>query len=78
MRAAIWRTCLSLAVMTSMSACATAPTDPMTACPTLVTYSEREQIDAADEMAALEEGSTIAKFLADYLRLRDQLRKVCI
>lgn len=60
----------------SMSACATA-TSSAPPCPELEAYSAREQIDAADELADLPEDSVLAKMMAGYLRLRDQIRSVC-
>ena len=62
--------------MMSMSACATAPSSGQ-ACPQLAEYSARQQIDAADELANLEEGAVLITFVEDYLQLRDRLRIVC-
>lgn len=68
--------CLALLVMTSISACATAPSESI-ACPDLETYTAADQIRAADELAALPGGSVLEVFIRDYSRLRDQVRVIC-
>jgi hypothetical protein len=42
----------------------------------VVEYSQAEQAQAADEVAALPEDSVLIDWLADYSALRDQVR-VC-
>jgi hypothetical protein len=44
------------------------------ACPTVVEYSRAERAKVAAEVVALPEGTEIAKWLADYAVLRDQVR----
>ncbi|MCL7465518.1 hypothetical protein MXB90_10710 [Phaeovulum sp. NW3] len=44
------------------------------ACPPIVEYSRAEQVQVADEVAALPEGARIIDWLADYSALRDQAR----
>ena len=75
MRKNVLALCLALIATMSMSACATAPSSQ--ACPELASYSAREQIAAADEMAEIPEGSVIGRMIEDYLRLRDQWRAIC-
>jgi hypothetical protein len=40
----------------------------------VVAYSEAEQAQVADEVAALPEGAVIVDWLADYAVLREQVR----
>lgn len=62
-------------LMSSTAACGTVTSD--FACPEIAHYSGREQIDAADELAELGEGSTLELFMRDYLQLRDRVRVIC-
>jgi hypothetical protein len=62
---------LGLAAML-LTGCGTARFDA--ACPTLVEYSAEDQRRAAAELTALPDDSMIGRFLADYARLRDQVR----
>lgn len=66
---------LALAATIWTSGCATATSD--FACPEVAVYSGREQIEAADELAELGEGSVLELFMRDYLQLRDRLRIIC-
>jgi len=43
-------------------------------CPPVVAYSEAEQAQLADEVAALPEDAVIVGWLADYAVLREQAR----
>ena len=63
---------LAAIVLVSLSACATAPSEPG-ALPALVTYSAAEQARAADELEAMPEGSVIARMIGDYAVLRAQI-----
>ena len=67
---------LALLLMTSISACATAPSESI-ACPDLETYTTGDQIKAADELGTLPSGSMLEVFVRDYSRLRDQVRIIC-
>ena len=58
--------------MTSLTACASVASSPV--CPSLVTYSDAVQDKAADELQALPEGAVLPQMMADYSRLRDQVR----
>ena len=62
---------LALATM-SLTACAAVGSSPV--CPSLVTYSPAVQEQAADELDALPADSVLPGMLADYSRLRDQVR----
>lgn len=62
-------------LMISTAACGTVNSD--FACPEIANYSAREQIDAADELAELGEGSVLELFMRDYLQLRDRVRIIC-
>ncbi|RDD69917.1 hypothetical protein DVR11_19345 [Paracoccus versutus] len=60
----------------SLTACATATSEPRTAtvCPPVVEYSQELQARAADELDLLPDGSAIAEMLSDYSVMRDQAR----
>jgi len=60
--------------MLSLSACATASSDPREPCPPVVPYSVNDQVRAAAEVAALPEGAVVVRMLSDYAVLRDQAR----
>jgi hypothetical protein len=45
-------------------------------CPTLFVYSAERQANAANELAALPEPSTLAEMIADYGLVRNEIR-VC-
>jgi hypothetical protein len=66
----------ALVIVTSLlSACATVSSEPFAGgCPPVVEYSQAEQAQAADEVAALPEDSVVIDWLADYSALRDQVR----
>lgn len=76
--AGCWKRPLAvLAVATSLlSGCATDSSEPgiATACPPVVEYSREFQMQTAEELALLPEGSMIAEILADYAVMRDQAR----
>lgn len=57
---------------TLLSGCATAHFD--VACPSLVEYSREDQVRAADELDSLPADSALGRFMADYGRLRQQVR----
>ena len=44
------------------------------ACPQIKTYSLEVQIQAADELDALSEGSVLPVFVGDYAVMREELR----
>ena len=70
-----WRTPRLLAtglLATSLTACAAAGSSPV--CPSLVTYSPAVQSQAADELQAMPSGAVVPQMMADYSRLRDQVR----
>jgi hypothetical protein len=68
------RTLLGLTLlMMSISACATAGSEPV--CPQLIAYTKAEQARAADELLALPADSIVrAKFMPDYGRMRAEVR----
>jgi len=58
-----------------LTACAGAGSDtPPGTCPPVVEFSRVEQTRLAEEVAALQEGTLIPEWLADYAVLRDQAR----
>ena len=67
---------IALVIVTILlSACAKAGFDTASsACPPVVEYSQAEQAQVADEMAALPEGAVIVGWFADYAVLREQVR----
>jgi len=72
-----WRPRLAaLAIVTSLlSACATVSSERITGvCPPVVEYSQAEQAQAADEVAALPKNSVLIGWMADYSLLREQAR----
>lgn len=58
-----------------LSACATAPSDPV--CPKLAPYTAAQQAEAAKELNALPLGAELRAFVSDYGKLRDETR-VCL
>jgi hypothetical protein len=60
-----------LTAIALLTGCATAISD----CPRLVSYSLVEQQQAADELAALPIGSVVAKMVADYGVVRNEIRE---
>ena len=68
----------ALAIVTSLlSACATVSSEAVVGiCPPMIEYSQAEQAQAADEVAALPKDSVLIGWLADYSLLREQVR-VC-
>ncbi len=67
----------ALAIATSLlSACATVGSDGAGpgVCPPVFEYSREFQARAAEELALLPEGSTIAEMLSDYAVMREQAR----
>ena len=68
----------ALAIVTSLlSACATVSSEAVVGiCPPVIEYSQAEQAQAADEVAALPKDSVLIGWLADYSLLREQVR-VC-
>lgn len=66
---------LRLLIATALlSACAATDFDP--ACPRLITYSEGQQAQAADELLGLSDGSVVADMIGDYGVVRNEIR-VC-
>jgi len=61
--------------MLCLSACGAVISDPShIACPPVIEYSRAEQMQLADELAALPEHARILDWMADYAVLRDQAR----
>ena len=68
------QTALAIATL-FLTACAGVGSDaPSSVCPSVVDYSQAEQAQVADEIAALPEGAVIAEWIADYAVLRAQAR----
>lgn len=67
---------VGLAIVTSLlSACATVSSEiVVAACPPVIEYSQAEQAQAADEVAALPKDSALIEWLADYSLLKEQAR----
>lgn len=58
-----------------LNACARVDSDaPASVCPSVVEYSQAEQVGVAEEVAELPEGARIVDWLADYAVLRAQVR----
>lgn len=59
-----------------LTGCATAgfETGGVAACPPVVEYSREIQVQAAQELATLANGSAIMEMLTDYAVMRDQAR----
>jgi hypothetical protein len=62
--------------MIFLSGCERVGFEAQVACPPVVDYSRAEQMQVAEEVAALPENARIVDWLADYAVLRAQLR-VC-
>lgn len=60
--------------MISLSGCAKAGSDRAATCPPVVEYSRAEQMQVAEEVAAMPENARIVDWLADYAVLRAQVR----
>lgn len=73
-----WRRWLAvLAIATSsLTGCATAGFEVggVAACPPVVEYSREVQARAAEELAALPNGSAVVEMLSDYAVMREQAR----
>ena len=65
----------SIALTALLGACAPAGSEP--ACLALVTYSHGVQMQAAEELAAMPAGSTLARMIDDYGDLRARIRGAC-
>jgi hypothetical protein len=61
--------------MALLSACAPPGSEP--ACFALVRYSHAAQVQAAEELAALSDGSVLARMIDDYGDLRARIRGAC-
>ncbi|WP_211848614.1 hypothetical protein [Neoroseomonas eburnea] len=61
--------------MALLGACAPAGSEP--ACFALVPYDARSQQRAAEELAALQDGSVLARMIDDYGDLRARIRGAC-
>ena len=76
--AGCWKRRLAvLAIATiSLTGCATGVSEPRitTVCTPVVEYSREFQVQAAEELALLPEGSAVVDMLADYSVMRDQAR----
>jgi hypothetical protein len=48
---------------------------PVAVCPSIVSYTQGEQTQAADELSALPAGSILPRFMTDYGVLRAKLRE---
>lgn len=65
-------------VMSFVSGCATDPSNaPPPPCPEIVDYSNEELAQAADELDMLPAGAIVERMVADYGRMRDQVKAVC-
>ena len=64
---------LVLAMML-LTGCGAAGSRTVVVCPTLVEYQPDTQRRAADELAAMATGAVVPMMMADYGRLRDQVR----
>jgi hypothetical protein len=62
---------LTSALIVSLTGCAKGVSEP---CPSLVEYDRAEQAQAADELAALPEGSALARLTGDYAAVRAEIR----
>lgn len=62
---------LGLIGMVSLSGCVTAVSD---ACPTLYSYPQEVQEQAADELQALPEGSALSVMIGHYGVVRNEIR----
>ncbi len=65
----------NIALTALLGACAPAGSEPF--CFTLVPYSHAAQVQAAEELAALPDGSVLARMIDDYGDLRARLRGAC-
>ena len=65
----------SIALMALLGACAPAGSEPV--CFALVPYSGAVQVQAAEELAALPDGSVLARMIDDYGDLRARIRGAC-
>lgn len=62
--------------MIFLTACARVGSEgPRSVCPPVVQYNREEQIRIAEEVAALPEDAAILEWLADYVVMREQVRK---
>ncbi|MDT8266460.1 hypothetical protein RQ832_24640 [Roseomonas sp. DSM 102946] len=65
----------SIALMVQLTACAPAGSEPV--CLALAPYDARIQREAAEELAALPDGSVLARMTDDYGDLRARIRGAC-
>ena len=65
----------SIALMVLLGACAQAGSEPV--CFALVPYHGQTQRQAAEELAALPDGSVLARMIDDYGDLRARIRGAC-
>lgn len=65
----------SIALMVQLTACAPAGSEPV--CLALVPYDIQSQQQAAQELAALPDGSVLARMIDDYGDLRARIRGAC-
>ena len=65
----------SIALTALLGACAPVGSEP--ACLALVPYSGAVQVQAAEELAALPDGSVLARMIDDYGDLRARIRGAC-
>lgn len=65
----------SIALMVLLSACAPAGSEPV--CFALVPYDAGSQRQAAEERAALPDGTVLARMIDDYGDLRARIRGAC-
>ena len=61
--------------MAPLGACAPVGSEP--ACFALVPYSHAVQVQAAEDLAALPDGSVLARMIDDYGDLRARIRGAC-
>ena len=65
----------SIALMVQLTACAPAGSEPV--CLALVPYDGQTQRQAAEDLAALPDGSVLARMIDDYGDLRARIRGAC-
>jgi hypothetical protein len=59
-----------------LAACQTAPSEPVTRCPPLTSYSAAFQRLAAEELKALPPGAALGILVVDYGKIRDACRSL--
>ena len=70
------RLAVLVVVMSWLSGCATVGFEAggVPACPPVVEYGREHQVQAAEELATLPDGSAVEKMMGDYAVMREQAR----